>query len=274
MRIPLSTSSVRVGVPLAIALAMAVGCAQAGSTEEANGLASEVAGSWSTAFDTGDASVLAALYAEDARSFPTGSTPLAGRAQIESYWRDDIGEGDATTRLTIANARRDGDVLHLDGTYVVNAEKNIELASGQYQQVWRRAGDGWQVVREMWRSDPTLIRGSQVSERLTTAWTRAYNAGDTQALAALYADDAVTSTTQEGNFTGRSAIEQFWAADFGDGKPASTLTVTDAYLSGDLAHLEGEYSVSDKSVVTKGRYVQLWMRDGNVWRVHREMWLR
>jgi ketosteroid isomerase-like protein len=274
MRIPLSTSAVCVGIPVAVALAMAAGCAQGRATEDANGIASEVTGSWSKAFDTGDASALAALYADDARSFPTGRTPLAGRADIEAYWRGDIGEGNATTQLTMANARRDGDVLHLDGTYVVNAAKNIELASGQYQQVWRRAGDGWLIAREMWRMDPALVRGTQVSERLTTEWTRAYNAGDTKALAALYADEAVTSTVQEGNFTGRSAIEQFWAADFGDGKPASTLTVTDAYLSGDLAHLEGEYSVADKNVVTEGHYVQLWMRDGNAWRVHREMWLR
>jgi ketosteroid isomerase-like protein len=273
MRIRLPASTVRVGIPLAIALAMAA-CAQAPSTEDANGLATEVTGNWSKAFDSGDASALAALYAEDARSFPTGSTPLAGRADIESYWRSDIGTGDATTKLTLASARRDGDVLHLDGTYVVSGDNNMELASGQYQQVWRRAGDGWRVVREMWRMDPALIRGTPVSERLTTEWTRAYNAGDAKALAALYADDAVTSTGQEGNFTGRSAIEQFWAADFGDGKPASTLTVTDAYLSGDLAHLEGAYKVADKSVVTEGRYVQLWMRDGNAWRVHREMWLR
>jgi uncharacterized protein (TIGR02246 family) len=251
-------------MPLALALAIvAAACSQTPEAGDANGLAGEVTARWSKAFDAGDASALAALYAEDARSFPTGSTPLAGKPEIESYW----------TKLTVANARRDGDVLHLDGTYVVSAS-NMELATGQYQQVWRNVGDDWQVAREMWRIDPGLLRGSQVAERLTTEWTKAYNAGDAKTLAALYADDAVTSTVQEGHFTGRAAIEQFWAADFGDAKPASTLTVTDAYLSGDLAHLEGDYKVADRSVVTEGRYVQLWMRDGNAWRVHREMWLR
>jgi ketosteroid isomerase-like protein len=126
----------------------------------------------------------------------------------------------------------------------------------------------------MWRIDPALIRGTQVAERLTSEWTRAYNAGDAKALAALYADEAVASTMQEGNFSGRAAIEQFWAADFGDGKPSSALTLTDAFMSGDLAHLEGEYKVSDRSAVTEGHYVQLWMREGNEWRVHREIWLR
>jgi hypothetical protein len=79
---------------------------------------------------------------------------------------------------------------------------------------------------------------------------------------------------QEGSFSGPAAIESFWVRDFGDSKPSSALTLTDAYLSGELAHLEGEYSVSDKGTKTAGRYVQLWMRDGNAWRIHREMWLR
>lgn len=273
MRTRLSTST-RVRAAAAIALAvMAAACGQAPAAANADALAGEVTANWKKAFDGGDASMLAALYAEDARSFPAGSTPLAGRSEIESYWRSDIGKGGATTALTVANARRDGDLLHLDGTYVV-ASNDTALATGQYQQVWRSAGNGWQIAREMWRIDPGLIRGTQVTERLTAAWTKAYNDGDAKALAALYADDAVTSTVQEGHFTGRSAIEQFWAADFGDARPASTLTVTDAYLSGDLAHLEGEYKVADRSVVTEGRYVQLWMREGNAWRVHREMWLR
>ena len=67
------------------------------------------------------------------------------------------------------------------------------------------------------------------------------------------------------------AIGSFWAEDFGVGKPTTTLTLSDVYMAGDLAHLEGEYEVADKGTVTKGRYVQLWMQEGNAWRIHREM---
>jgi hypothetical protein len=41
-----------------------------------------------------------------------------------------------------------------------------------------------------------------------------------------------------------------------------------------LAHLEGEYKVTDNGKVTEGRYTQLWMREGNGWRIHRELWWR
>ena len=71
---------------------------------------------------------------------------------------------------------------------------------------------------------------------------------------------------------GTEAIGSFWAEDFGGGKPTTTLTLTDVYMAGDLAHLEGEYEVADKGTVTQGHYVQLWMQEGNAWRIHREMW--
>lgn len=150
----------------------------------------------------------------------------------------------------------------------------MELARGQYQQLWARTAEGWQVQREMWRTDPALQRSIDVAERLTTAWTKAYNAGDAKALVAMYAKDGVLSTVQDGSFEGPVAIELFWTRDFGKSRPSSTLTLTDVYMSGDLAHLEGEYKVVEGKSETEGRFVQLWMRDGDAWRIHREMWLR
>jgi ketosteroid isomerase-like protein len=111
-----------------------------------------------------------------------------------------------------------------------------------------------------------------MADRLESQWTTAYNAGNAAALAALYDKDAILSTRPTGNVEGKDAIEYFWKGDFGGGKPTTKLEVTDAYMAGDLAHLEGEYEVTDKGKVTKGHYVQLWMQDGDAWRIHREMW--
>ena len=119
----------------------------------------------------------------------------------------------------------------------------------------------------MWRIDPALHRETDVAERLTSAWTMAYNAGDPKALLALYADDAALSTVQEGTINGKPAIETFWVGDFGATKPSSTLTLTDVYVVGELAHLEGDYKVADSGKITQGRYIQLWMRDAK-WLAH------
>jgi hypothetical protein len=45
-------------------------------------------------------------------------------------------------------------------------------------------------------------------------------------------------------------------------------------MAGELAHLEGEYKVTESGKITSGRYIQLWMRDPTGWRIHREMWWR
>ena len=199
-------------------------------------------------------------------------SPGAGKSN--RYWRADIGEGGATTKLTTTDAFVQGDLLHVEGTYDVKGANDIALAKGQYEQLWARAQNGWLLQREMWRLDPALFRSIEVAERLTAEWTKAYNEGNAKALAALYSAEAVLSTGPSGSFTGPTAIESFWVRDFGNAKPSSALTLTDAYLSGQLAHLEGEYKVSDKGTTTEGRYVQLWMREGNIWHIHREMWLR
>jgi ketosteroid isomerase-like protein len=257
----------------AIAAAAIVAACDRGQLRPADA-AAEVTATWSQAFDSGNPAALAAIYAADARSLPTGGVMLAGREQIESYWRADIGEGGVTTTLAPADAVADGNLLHVEGTYQVKGAGGMDLARGQYQQLWARTGDGWQVRREMWRTDPELQRSIDVADRLTAAWTKAYNAGDAKALVAMYAKDGVLSTVQDGSFEGPVAIELFWTRDFGKSRPSSTLTLTDVYMSGDLAHLEGEYKVVEGKNETEGRFVQLWMRDGDAWRIHREMWLR
>jgi ketosteroid isomerase-like protein len=260
-------------VVLALAVATAA-CTSATAPADGTAAAAEVTALWSKAFDAGDPSALAALYADDARTLPPGGPAVAGRSEIESYWRSDIGEGGATTTLTPADAIVQGDGLHVEGTYRVTNDQAAELAGGQYQQLWMRQGGDWQLLREMWRMDPAPQQGSDLAEHLTSSWTSAYNKADAAALVALYSDDGVVSTVQEGSFAGKPAIESFWKADFGGGTPSSTLTLTDVYVSASIAHLEGDYKVGDSGSVTEGRYMQLWMREGNDWRIHREMWWR
>jgi ketosteroid isomerase-like protein len=260
--------------PWSIAVSFAVATAACGGTsplQTGAGVASEPTAAWTTAFNAGDPARLAALYAEDARTLPPGGPPIVGRGEIDSYWRSDLGEGGVTTTLTPVDAIAQGDLVHVEGTYQVMGDKGIELAGGQYQQLWTRAGGEWRIQREMWRIDPALQREPDAAERLTTSWTAAYNAGDAKALLALYSEDAAISTVQEGTVSGKPAIEVFWMGDVGG---TSTLTLTDVYMAGDLAHLEGEYKVADSGKITNGRYIQLWMRDADGWRIHREMWWR
>ena len=179
------------------------------------------------------------------------------------------------TKLTPNDSIAQGDLLHVDGTYEVAAKDGAAvLASGQYQQLWRRVDGQWKVQHEIWRLDPSLQRDPKTAERLTSLWTTAYNAGDAARLMALYDENAELAMQPTGSIVGRNAIGSFWKEDIGDGKSSTTLTLTDVYVAGDSAHLEGEYNVLDKGAATKGHYVQLWMREGTAWHIHREMWWR
>lgn len=263
----------RMAATAALALALAAtACDRAAQPQEAMNIANEVTAAWSQAYDASDAAALAMLYAENAHSLPPGTAPLVGRNQIESYWRDDIGEGGTATKLTPTDAVAQGPFVHIEGTYQVDGQNNMELAKGQYYQLWMRSGDEWRLHRELWRMEPS--RSTELAERLTGSWTAAYNAADAKTLTALYADEAELAAVPAGSFAGPVAIEAFWRRDFGNGKPSSTLTLTDVYLAGDLAHLEGDYKVADAGTVTEGRYFQLWVRDGKGWRIQREAWWR
>jgi ketosteroid isomerase-like protein len=260
----------------AVALIATVGfasCGRAAAPGENKAAADEVTTAWINAFETGEAAQIAVLYAEDAHSMPPGTGPISGRSEIESYWRQDIGTGGLTTKLTPNDSIAQGDLLHVDGTYEVLAKnEGAAFAKGQYQQLWRRIDGAWRVQHEIWRLDPSLERNMDTAKRLASVWTTAYNAGDAKSLTALYDDGAILSTRPGAGAVGKEGIGAFWTADFGDGKPATKLTLTDVYMAGELAHLEGEYEVTDKGEVTKGHYVQLWMQDANEWRIHRELW--
>lgn len=258
-----------------MAVVAAIGLASCGRAApiEDKTTADEVTAAWTAAFDGGDAAAVAALYAEDAHSMPPGSGPITGRSGIEAYWRRDIGSGGIVTKLMPNDSISQGELLHVDGAYEVRAKNDsMILAKGQYQQLWQRADGAWRVQHEIWRLDPSMARNIDTANQLASLWTTAYNAGDAKGLMALYDNDAILSARPGAGAAGREAIGEFWTADFGRARPATTLTLTDAYLAGELAHLEGEYEVTDKGEVTKGHYVQLWMQDGDAWRIHREMW--
>lgn len=259
----------------AVLASVSAACGGTSSPAADKTAADQLTAAWVKAVDAGDAAAVAALYTEDAQSLPPGGPAITGRKAIETYWREDLGSGAIVTRLTPRDSVAQADLLHVNGTYEVAAKGSAApLAAGQYQQLWKRVDGDWKVHDEIWRLDPVLQRDPKTAERLTSLWTTAYNNADAPALTALYDENAELATQPTGSVVGRDAIGAFWKDDFGDGKSATTLTLTDVYVAGDLAHLEGQYSVSDKGAATEGRYVQLWMRDGNDWRIHREMWWR
>jgi uncharacterized protein (TIGR02246 family) len=121
-------------------------------------------------------------------------------------------------------------------------------------------------------ADETAIRA------LGPAWFKAYNAGDADGLAALYAGDAVVNPpgmpAARGSASVREALAQDIAASSGGGFTLTPGASSDVGVSGDLGWEWNTLTVTDKSgaTVDVGKYVTLYRREGGKWLIIRDIW--
>lgn len=118
----------------------------------------------------------------------------------------------------------------------------------------------------------TVIRAS------APAWAASFNAGDAEALAAMYWDDAVLQPPGEPAATGTAAIRDSLAAGIAATKAAGlTMNIPEAGavdISGDLAYEAGTYSVTDAAgaTVDTGKYLGVFEKRDGKWLYIRDTW--
>lgn len=117
-----------------------------------------------------------------------------------------------------------------------------------------------------------MIRASAPS------WAAHFNAGDADALAAMYWQDAVLQPPGAPSATGSEAIRAHLAADIAAMKSAGlTMNIPaagDVHVSGNLAFEAGNYSVSDASgaTVDTGKYLGVFQKRDGQWLYIRDTW--
>jgi uncharacterized protein (TIGR02246 family) len=110
------------------------------------------------------------------------------------------------------------------------------------------------------------------------AWFAAHTAGDADAVAALYADDAVLSIPGVPPVRGRAAIREAIAADIAAMKAAGLGNqpgpAPEFGLSGDMAWEWSTFTVTDASgaTVDTGKYVTVYARKDGQWLIVRDIW--
>jgi uncharacterized protein (TIGR02246 family) len=110
------------------------------------------------------------------------------------------------------------------------------------------------------------------------AWATAYNAGDADSVAKLYAEDAVLMPPGTPAKFGRAAIREFIVADSAAAKAAGvTLTIEHGDtvgMSGDLAWHAGPYTIHDASgaVVDSGSYLEALKKVDGKWLTVRDIY--
>ena len=127
--------------------------------------------------------------------------------------------------------------------------------------------------------------GEKMAERVRIAITEAsikfiekVRNGDAAGLAALYTADAVILPPNMEKVSGRTAIKEFWAGGISQlGLKFSELRTEELFGSGDLFTEIGSYTLKiqpagQKPIEDKGKYVIIWKKTAEGWRLHRDMW--
>jgi uncharacterized protein (TIGR02246 family) len=109
---------------------------------------------WAAAFNEGDATGVAAMYAEDAYVLPPGSGIVKGRAAIEGFWRQATQQlGDA--KLTTLDVMPLGpDAAREIGTVTLKTKgQPPQEVIGKYAVVWRKIDGQWKLVTDIWNTN-------------------------------------------------------------------------------------------------------------------------
>jgi ketosteroid isomerase-like protein len=110
-------------------------------------------------------------------------------------------------------------------------------------------------------------RGDRPIAAINPAWFEAYNEGDVDRIAALYAEDAVFNAPGLQALRGREAIRAYLAR-LAFVPPATT----EHGLSGDLGWELGTFALTDAAgaTVDTGKYVTVYQRLGGKWLIIRD----
>ena len=100
--------------------------------------------------------------------------------------------------------------------------------------------------------------------------------GDATALANLYTEDGQILPQGGDLYTGKEAIQKFWANALENKKNTITLKTAEVGGMGKTVYEVGEYEfttlVEDVKTISNGKYIVIWKKvDGN-WLMHRDMW--
>lgn len=113
-----------------------------------------------TAFNSGDAASLAALYTEDGMLLPLDAKPVNGRQNIQKFWQGAFDAGSTGIRIESMESEARDDTAYEIGTYSLKApgEKGeLVPISGKYIVIWKHEADSqWRIHRDIWNHTPVV----------------------------------------------------------------------------------------------------------------------
>jgi uncharacterized protein (TIGR02246 family) len=118
--------------------------------------------------------------------------------------------------------------------------------------------------------------GSQESAELAAtadAWAEAYNAGDLEAVAALYTEDTRIMPPNGAMSRGREVVRAVFGG-MADAGIKGDLQTVEAMVAGDMGYRVGTYSLTgpDGSQLDSGKFIETWKRVDGEWLIANDIW--
>jgi ketosteroid isomerase-like protein len=117
---------------------------------------------WQAAFDSGDASQVAAIYTDDGRLMPPNAPAVTGRDGISAAFGPMMKAG-WKVELATTETMAAGELGYSVGTYQVKNGDGTVVDSGKYLETFRNVGGQWKIANDIWNSDqPIAAPGTQL----------------------------------------------------------------------------------------------------------------
>jgi uncharacterized protein (TIGR02246 family) len=108
---------------------------------------------FSAAAAAGNAAGMAALYATDGQLMAPGSEPLRGTEAIRKFWEGALASGIGAVQLKTLEVFEQGAIATEVGAYELKDRGGKVLDHGKYIVVWRREGEKWKLLRDMFSTN-------------------------------------------------------------------------------------------------------------------------
>jgi uncharacterized protein (TIGR02246 family) len=130
---------------------------QAATQAELEAQVKEAVSAWEEAYQAGDLDRLIEIYADDAVSMPPGVPILEGKAAIEADFRQFFKEFKVERQFSLVDLEMSGDMAVRRGewtqTFTPKAGGESVTQVGKCLVVFKRFGDEWKAIMEIWNYD-------------------------------------------------------------------------------------------------------------------------
>lgn len=109
---------------------------------------------WQTAYNSGDAAAVTALYTKDAKVMAPGAEPASGTKAIQALFAADVAQGNKNT-LTQGDVVGFEDFALETGGWVATSADGKHLDHGPYMTLYKKVDGGWKIYRDTWNSSMT-----------------------------------------------------------------------------------------------------------------------